>query len=118
MPMKLENLRPFRPVLIALLFLTVCATKPGLAASFSIEHVTSYPFPSDLIAAATGSRIAWVFNEHGLLNIWVAEGPDFRPRRLTNYLADDGQELSSVVISPDGSYVVYVRGGDSDANWP
>jgi Tol biopolymer transport system component len=48
----------------------------------------------------------------------VAEGPDFRPHRLTNYLVDDGQELSSVVISPDGKHVVYVRGGDADANWP
>lgn len=119
MQTQLELLRTYRSrsVLTALVFLTLFATTPS-SASFSIEQVTSYPFPSELTAAATGSRIAWVFNEHGLRNIWVAEGPDFRPRRLTNYQADDGQELSSVVISPDGKYVVYVRGGDSDANWP
>ena len=117
--MKLEQMRTYRlrPVLISLIFLTVFATKPS-SASFSIEQVTNYPFPSELTAAATGSRIAWVFNEHGLRNIWVAEGPEFRPRQLTNYRADDGQELSSVAISPDGKYVVYIRGGDSDANWP
>lgn len=117
MPMNTKQLRTFRPFLIALIFLTACAVKPGSAASFSIEQITSYPFPSDLTAAATGSRIAWIFNERGLRNIWVAEGPDYRPRRLTNYLVDDGQELSSVVLSVDGKYVVYVRGGDSDANW-
>ena len=31
--------------------------------------------------------------------------------------ADDGQELSNLVISNDDSHVVYVRGGDHDENW-
>ena len=30
---------------------------------------------------------------------------------------DDGQELVHLCISPDGKYVVYVRGGDADGNW-
>ena len=41
-------------------------------------------------------------NERGLRNIYVAEGPDFTPKRLTNYLEDDGQELTSVSLSADG----------------
>lgn len=82
--MKLTQLgsRSFRPFLIALVF-SATSTMPGSAASFSMEQVTSYPYPTELTAAATGSRIAWVFNEIGVRNIWVAEGPDFRPRRLT-----------------------------------
>ena len=87
------------------------------ANQFTVEQVKSYPFPNELTAAVSGSRIAWAFNEQGQRNIWVAEGPDFRPRKLTNYRMDDGQELTSVAISPDGKFVVYVRGGEHSANW-
>ncbi|MGH7663114.1 MAG: S9 family peptidase [Gemmatimonadaceae bacterium] len=85
--------------------------------AFTLEQVRSYPFPNQLTAAVNGSRIAWALNEQGLRNIWVAEGPAFEPRRLTNYMRDDGQELTSVSISADGQYVVYVRGGDHGSNW-
>lgn len=85
--------------------------------SFTIDQIKSYPFPNELTTAATGSRIAWAFNERGLRNVWVAEEPDFKARRLTNYNADDGQELTSVSISADGRFVVYVRGGDHGSNF-
>ena len=87
------------------------------AQSFTMEQLKRYPFPSDLTAAASGSRIAWVFNERGARNVWVADEPDFKLRRLTSYETDDGQELTSVSISKDGKYVVYVRGGDHGSNW-
>lgn len=86
-------------------------------ADFTMRQVRSYPFPTGLTAAATGARIAWTFNEQGRRNLFVAEGPDFRPRQLTHYEDDDGQELTSIVISPDGRWVVYVRGGDHGSNW-
>ena len=87
------------------------------AQSFTMEQIKSYPFPNELAAAATGARIAWAFNERGLRNVWVAEGPDFKARQLTNYSVDDGQELTSVSLSADGKYVVYVRGGDHGSNF-
>ncbi len=97
------------------------AAAPAVSAQsgsgFTMGQVRSYPFPNELTAAATGARIAWAFNEQGLRNIWVAEGPDFAPRRLTSYLTDDGQELTSVSISADGRWVVYVRGGDHSSNF-
>jgi dipeptidyl aminopeptidase/acylaminoacyl peptidase len=84
---------------------------------FTMEQVRSYPFPNELTAAASRARIAWAMNERGARNIYVAAGPDFTARRLTSYLTDDGQELSSVTLSDDGKYVVYVRGGDHGSNW-
>lgn len=87
------------------------------AQSFTIEQIKGYPFPSDLTASSSGSRIAWAFNERGARNVWVADAPDFKARRLTNYQTDDGQELTSLSISSDGKYVVYVRGGDHGSNW-
>ncbi|HEV8168900.1 MAG TPA: prolyl oligopeptidase family serine peptidase [Pyrinomonadaceae bacterium] len=87
------------------------------AESFTLEQLKSYPFPNELTASATGARIAWAFNERGSRNVWVAEGPDFKARRLTNYDVDDGQELTSLSVSADGKYVVYVRGGDHGSNF-
>ncbi len=110
--------KPLGTCLIALA--TVAGTvsaQSAPAAGFTFEQVRSYPFPTELTTAATGARLAWAFNEQGQRNIYVAAGPDFAARRLTRYLADDGQELSSVALSPDGRWVVYVRGGDHGSNW-
>ena len=87
------------------------------AQTFSLESIKSAPFPNELTSSATGARIAWAFNEQGKRNVYVAEGPDFTPRKLTNYTDDDGQELTSLSISDDGKWVVYVRGGDHGSNW-
>jgi dipeptidyl aminopeptidase/acylaminoacyl peptidase len=84
--------------------------------SFTMEQVKSYPFPNELAAAATGARIAWAMNEAGKRNIWAAEGPDWKARKITSYDTDDGQALTRVQLSPDGKWIVYRRGGD-DANW-
>ncbi|MBD2704515.1 S9 family peptidase [Spirosoma sp. BT702] len=87
------------------------------AQPFSLESIKTYPFPNELTSSAQGSRIAWAFNEQGKRNVYVAEGPDFTPRKLTNYTADDGQEITSLAVSADGKWVVYVRGGDHGSNW-
>src|SRR5690349_8084447 len=59
------------------------------AAPFTIEQITSYPFPSELTVAPRGSRAAWVFNERGVRNVYVAEGPGFEARKLTDFASDD-----------------------------
>ena len=87
------------------------------AASFTLEQMLDYPFTGELGAAPRGARIAWTVNLRGVRNIWTADGPGYEPRQITSYTADDGQELTNVSVSPDGQFVVYVRGGDHDANW-
>ncbi|WP_231463985.1 prolyl oligopeptidase family serine peptidase [Pedobacter sp. Leaf132] len=79
---------------------------------YSLQSVLSYPFPSQLVAAPSGSKIAWAANEQGKRNIYVAEAPDYKAVKITDYKEDDGQELSSLSISADGKWVVFVRGGD------
>ncbi len=44
---------------------------------FTVESVTSYPFPSELTVAKTGSKFALAINEKGKRNIYVGEGPAF-----------------------------------------
>jgi len=126
--MSLDPQRP--PVRFALVACLALATSPGgvipgraplhaqpPAPALTYAQLASYPFPSHLTAASRANRIAWVFNEQGRRNLWVAEGPAFAARKLTSYDADDGQELTSVGLSPGGEWLVYVRGGDHGANW-
>ena len=75
----------------------------------------TYPEPGTL--TSSGSKLAWTYNEEGKRNIYVAEGPEYSERALTNYTQDDGQEITNVSISTDGAWVVYVRGGDHGGNW-
>ena len=84
---------------------------------FTLKSVKSNPFPGELTASPTGSRIAWVFNENGKRNIWVSEGPQWLAKKLTAYDTDDGQEITSLSFTPDGNLLVYVRGGDHGSNW-
>jgi len=87
-------------------------TSKIFAQSFNLKSVLSYPFPSQLVAAPTGSKIAWTANEQGRRNIYTAAAPDYKAIKITSYNEDDGQELTSLSVSPDGDWIVFVRGGD------
>ena len=112
-PARVLSRLPALLLVVAGLVLPLAAQQAG---TFTMQQVKSYPFPNELAAAATGSRIAWAMNEEGRRNIWVAEGPDWKARKITSYDADTGQALTRLQLSPDGQWVVYRRGGD-DANW-
>jgi dipeptidyl aminopeptidase/acylaminoacyl peptidase len=96
----------------ALLFLIpqANAQKP-----FTLEQVLSAPFPSALTAAKKSNRIAWILDQEGRRNVWVAEGPGFAARQITKYSEDDGQDLSGLSFSADGNAIVYVRGEGKNA---
>jgi dipeptidyl aminopeptidase/acylaminoacyl peptidase len=83
----------------------------ALGQGFTIEQVLSSPFPSELVAAERGQRVAWVFDAQGRRNIWVAEGRQFQARQLTQYNADDGQEITDLQFTADGRWIICVRGG-------
>ncbi len=85
--------------------------------AFTLDQVMAYPFPNELSAASDSDKIAWAVNASGRRNIFVAEGPGFQARQLTKYGKDEGQELSSVAVSADGQWIVYIRGGDFGSNW-
>jgi dipeptidyl aminopeptidase/acylaminoacyl peptidase len=85
---------------------------------FSMAQVLHYPFAAELAAAERGDAIAWVCNLDGVRNVWVARGPAFAPAKVTAFNDDDGQEITQLTFSPDGSRLVFVLGGDHDANWP
>src|SRR5438552_6373626 len=101
-------------LLIVLTFSPRAAQTP--APSFAVEQILGFPSPENLVASPVGSAVAWTFNERGIRNIYVAEGPDFTSRRITSYGEDDGQELTQLSFSHDRKTIVYVRGGDHGSN--
>ena len=99
---------------IEIVLMFACTTAGWTQSPFTLEQVMSSPFPSELVAATHGSRIAWVFNAKGVRNIWVADGPDFAhsARQVTHYSADDGQPIASLRLTPDGRTVLYALGSE------
>lgn len=77
----------------------------------TLEAILSAPFPSEILASPSGGRFAWVQNDRGIRNVWVAEPPDYRGRQVTRYDKDDGQFVGSLEWTPDGRTLFYVRGG-------
>ena len=80
-------------------------------AQVTIENLLNVPFPTSLVASKDGKQIAWVFNDQGVRNIYVADAPNFAATKVTSYTLDDGQEISSLTITADGAKIVFLRGG-------
>ncbi|MGE5208212.1 MAG: DPP IV N-terminal domain-containing protein, partial [Alphaproteobacteria bacterium] len=99
---------PFRCAAVVSALLPVCS----FSGSFTLEQVMSSPFPYGLTSASHVPRVAWVFDNKGERDIWVADAPDFVPRQVTHYKGDDGQQIASVKLTPDGRTVVYARGSE------
>jgi dipeptidyl aminopeptidase/acylaminoacyl peptidase len=114
-------MKPFARSALSFLALLLALPSGGKAPArdaFTMTQVLRYSFASGLIAAEHGDVIAWVRNVDGVRNVWIARGPAFEPHQLTQYASDDGQEITQIAFSPDGTRLVFVRGGDHDANWP
>ena len=75
---------------------TVCAA--AQQAPFTIDQVLSASFPSELTAAPSGGKVAWVSASKGVRNIMVAVPPAYQGRKVTAYTEDDGQELLDLAL--------------------
>ena len=84
------------------------ATAPAAVPGY--QQFLSPASPLEVVAARKVDRIAWVAFEEGKRNAYTAAAPGFTPVRLTNFMKDDGIDMSDVQVSDDGSTVVFVRG--------
>jgi dipeptidyl aminopeptidase/acylaminoacyl peptidase len=80
--------------------------------TFTLNQIMSAPFASAPVASPTGAKVAWLENEQGKRNVYVAAAPDWKAKRITNFAKDDGQEIAELAWAPDASYLLFVRGGD------
>ena len=102
---------------IHLLFFLFAYCSYSLAQTFTVEQISSFPFPSELVTSPVGIKMAWAMNEKGLRNVYVAQAPEFNPKKITDFNKDDGQEISSLQFSEDGNFLIFVRGGEHGSNW-
>jgi len=101
---------------LAALLLAVALPCAAQGKQITLEELLSPPFPNELIAAPSGGTVAWVFDEAGSRNVWVARPPDYKARKITAYHGDDGQEITELAFTPDGNAIAYVRGGNPNGH--
>jgi dipeptidyl-peptidase 4 len=80
------------------------------ASSPAYQRFLSPASPLELVSAKKTDRIAWITFEEGKRNVYAAAAPAFVPVRLTNFMTDDGIDLSGIRVSETGSTVIFVRG--------
>ncbi len=81
-----------------------------MKAQIKIEDLLSVPFPTNLKSSDDGKQIAWVFNNQGVRNLYIADAATLTTRALTKHTNDDGIEISDVAFTPDGNKILYVEG--------
>ena len=101
--------------LALLLFPAVLSPAAEAQDAFTIEEVMSAPFPEGLVSAPGAGVVAWVYNSEGVRNIWAKATIWPHARQITAYQRDDGQAISGLIITPDGSQIVFARGGGPNA---
>jgi dipeptidyl aminopeptidase/acylaminoacyl peptidase len=93
--------------------LTFAALLPSAGSAQARPTVAQFLSPSSpltLASAKRADRIAWMAYERGMRNVYTAAAPSFTPVRLTNWMEDNGIDLTDVDVSDDGSVIVFVRG--------
>jgi Periplasmic component of the Tol biopolymer transport system len=111
-PSNLHNMR--HSLAVALLAVALPCAAQGK--QITLEELLSAPFPDGLVASPSGGAVAWTFDEAGSRNVWVARPPDYKARKITAYRGDDGQEITELAFTPDGSAIAYVRGGRANGH--
>jgi len=106
--MMLRTLFRLWPLAISLTLAAPAAAQPD-----PLADALALPVASGLVGARDVPRFAWIEYRAGLRNIWVATRGQ-PARRLTAYTADDGQEISGLAFSNDGTSLAFVRGGDDE----
>jgi dipeptidyl aminopeptidase/acylaminoacyl peptidase len=78
---------------------------------FSIADVLHAPYPTSLITSSKGNEAAWVFDDAGVRNIWVADAAQGAGgHAITTYTADDGFDIGDLDWSPDTHLIAFTRG--------
>ena len=113
--MSLEKRMPFARRFLRQLLCTTClAVALPIGAQSAKPTIAQYigtSEPLEVVSAAKADRIAWVAYDRGMRNVFTAAPPDFKAVRLTNFMEDNGVDLTAVSLSADGSTAVFVRGG-------
>ena len=82
------------------------------AQTLSLKDIKNYENIADLTSSGDGNTLAWTSSYSGKRNIFIAQKPNYKPKQITFFDANDEQEITSLQIDKNAQYAVYVRGGD------
>jgi dipeptidyl aminopeptidase/acylaminoacyl peptidase len=95
------------------------ASASAQRAAFTIEDVMQAPFPSSLVAASGAKAVAWMFDDRGCRNVWVADAAHgMAGRAVTTFTGDEGFNIGELVFSPDARWLAFTRGGSLEDDRP
>jgi dipeptidyl aminopeptidase/acylaminoacyl peptidase len=83
-------------------------------AQSGIDSYLSAPFPTELKGSNDGKMLAWVFNDKGSRNIYIAFNNGNLIKEITNYTGDDGIEIHNLEFTPDNKRIIFVRGNTAN----
>ena len=79
-----------------------------------LSGLLAMPFATGLSGAKHAQRLAWVEQRSGVRNIMISDAGG-APHQITAYAQDDGTPLWGLAMTPDGTALAYVEGGDPEA---
>src|SRR5690606_22167768 len=74
------------------------------------------PYLAQLNAVGDTRDLVFTVNAQGHRNLYIARSPDYQPKNLTKWNQDLGLEITSLSVSNDGQWAVFVRGGEHSGN--
>jgi dipeptidyl aminopeptidase/acylaminoacyl peptidase len=95
-----------------LLVALIGASSTAMAKAYGLADVLSAPFPDNLASSPDGSVLVWKVDASGVKNLYTNAGGTIHA--LTQYTADDGQDIDTPQVLPNNDGVVYLWGGVED----
>ena len=109
--MHRTQLRIRASVAVATVALASTVASPVFAQTkATVAQFLSPSSPLMLATARKADRVAWMSYEKGMRNVYTAAAPAFVPVKLTNFMQDDGQDMTDVQLSDDGTIIVFIKG--------
>lgn len=107
----MSRFRLYRMLWIAVVT-TMIILVPQATLAATLEAYLSAPFAYALTGSSAGDALAWITDVRGVRNVYFWDGHS--ARAVTQFLDDDGIELSSLAFVPKTHVLVFVRGGAGD----
>ncbi len=101
---------------MVILFLYFILSPVVMSQGFSLIDIFETPYFSQLRAAGETGNLVFAVNEQGHRNVYIARYPGYSPENLTRWNEDLGLEITSLSVSNDGQWAVFVRGGEHGGN--